>query len=733
MPRRDKRDDDLRRVLAESRSVRDIADGWEAEQPARAEIAERKRCSGDLLRFLGRHFPEVFALPWSDDHRRVAARTQEVIERGGLFAIAMPRGSGKTSMAERAALWAVLTGRRRFVVIVAATEAAAEASLDRLKRELIENESLRKPYRGALYPLRRLEDNARKQAGQLFVGERTAIEWGRRAVQFPTMPSWAWDGGPDLSGVTIAAVGLTGAVRGLAVRMPSGEVARPDLLLIDDPQTRESALSPTQTAGRLGIIRGDLLGLAGPGRTIAALTLCTVVRSGDLADQLLDRDTSPQWQGERTSMVIEWPTSEEAERLWQEYLRLRAEGLRTGKGTGAATRFYRANRKAMDHGSRVAWPERFDAGVGEVSALQHAWNLKQDIGPAAFEAEYQNRPLDPAGATVDIVPAAEIAARVNRLPRGVPPVWAERLTVGVDVHDSALVWAAVAWGEDFSGALVDWGVWPRQQRHPFRLRTATPTLCDTYGLAPDAAIRRGLEELVGTLMARSFEREDGAAMRVDRLLVDAGFRADLVADFARFSEHAGTVLPSRGVGIGPTARPMAELRRERGELHGPGWILRAPRPGKSGRMLRFDSNQWKSAVAAALAVPVGSAGALSLWGADPQEHETLGEHLAAEYPTRVTGGGRSVDVWTLRPGHDNHALDCVVMAAAAASLEGIAVPGVETAGAPAAARSRAKVLSSLDRAPGALRLSDVRRARVANPSGSRRVSYDEWRANRRGA
>jgi len=84
---------------------------------------------------------------------------------------------------------------------------------------------------------------------------------------------------------------------------------------------------------------------------------CTVIRPGDMADCILNRDKHPEWSGERTKMVYAFPTDE---KIWQRYAEIRAESLRQGNGGDEATVFYRDNREAMDAGSRIAWPERFN-------------------------------------------------------------------------------------------------------------------------------------------------------------------------------------------------------------------------------------------------------------------------------------------------------------------------------------------------------------------------------------
>ncbi len=103
-----------------------------------------RRASGeeDLAVFLKTYFPNAFPLPWCPDHLKVISALQTAIVHGGLFAMAMPRGSGKTTIAIRAAIYAILYGYRRFVCLIAASEPSAKRLLRSLQDELRFNELL---------------------------------------------------------------------------------------------------------------------------------------------------------------------------------------------------------------------------------------------------------------------------------------------------------------------------------------------------------------------------------------------------------------------------------------------------------------------------------------------------------------------------------------------------------------------------------------------------------------
>ncbi len=58
------------------------------------------------------------------------------------------------------------------------------------------------------------------------------------------------------------------------------------------------------------ILAGAVLGLAGPGKKISGIMPCTVIRPGDMADNNLDRNRHPEWNGERTKMVYAFPKND---------------------------------------------------------------------------------------------------------------------------------------------------------------------------------------------------------------------------------------------------------------------------------------------------------------------------------------------------------------------------------------------------------------------------------------
>jgi hypothetical protein len=599
--------------------------------------------------------------------------------------MAMPRGSGKTSLCEVACLWALLYGHREFVALIGSDEEHAAGMLESIKAELENSEVLGADFPEVCHPIRSLEGIHQRASGQLFQGKQTHIGWTAREIVLPTIP------GSAASGAIIRVAGITGRIRGMKHKRVDGVSVRPSLVLIDDPQTDESARSPSQCATRERILAGAILGLAGPGRKIAGLMTLTVVRPDDLADRILDRDKHPQWQGERTKMVYSFPT---ADRLWAEYARLRAEGLKADRGGAEATAFYKAHRAEMDSGAVIAWPERFNHD--ELSAVQHAMNLRLQ-NEAAFFAEYQNEPLPEVQASDDLLTADQIAAKVSGHQRGQVPLGCTRLTMFVDVQGRALFYLVAAWEDDFTGYVIDYGTEPDQKTGYFTLRDLRRTLATAAPRAGvEGAIYAGLERLIEATVAREWRRDDGAMVRIDRCLIDAnwGSSTDVVYQFCRQSAHAGVLMPSHGRYVGASSIPFSDYKRKRGERVGLNWRVPVVTGKRAVRHVLFDTNFWKSFVHARLAVPMGDPGCLSLYGSKPEPHRLLAEHLTSEYRVRTEGRGRTVDEWKLRvEGLDNHWLDGLVGCAVAASMQGAVLFGTDARATP---RSRIR-LSNLQR------------------------------------
>ena len=652
-----------KRVSAAGRDIGDV--------PPVADPKRRESCERDFRRFCATYAAESFPLAWSDDHLRAIAKIEAAVLRGELFAFAMPRGSGKSTLSIWACLWALLYGHRPFVMLIGADQAISCQMLDAIKSHLEQNELLAEDFPAACYPIRMLEGISARARGQTSNGEETKLTWTADRVTLP------WIKGAPSAGAAVRVAGITGRIRGISHTRPDGKTVRPSLVLIDDPQTDESSASPSQVATRLRVLTGAILGLAGPGKKISGLCTITVIRPDDLAEQLLDKQRHPAWQGERSKLVYEWPTAED---LWGQYAELRREGQRSGEGCAAADNFYAANRDAMDAGARVAWAERLNED--EASAIQHAWNLRIDRGESAFFAEFQNQPMADDIAA-DKLDKRELSARAVSLERGRVPLAHQTVTAFIDVQERLLYWLVASWGESFGGHVLAYGTYPDQGVSFFEAAQAKRTLAlAAKGAGFEGALAAGLEKLTQQLLGMEWKREDGTAMRITQGMIDAnwGKSTSTVRTFCRRSPFAGSLLASHGAGVGASSQPLADGGKSRGDKVGLNWRIGQISAGQ--RSARYDTNFWKTFVTARLRLAIGDPEAITLHAG---RHDMLIDHLTAEYPVRVEAKGRVVDEWKMA-GRENHWLDCLVGSAVAASIAGIRPVATEAGG-----RSRRKV------------------------------------------
>ena len=614
-----------------------------------ANPERRARLCNDLAGWLGAYMPRAFFRPFSDDQLEAIRRIQTALTQGGTAAISMPRGTGKTTILEGAVLWATLNGHKRYPVVVAADQAAAESIVRDIKTELESNELLSEDFPEVCQAVRHLEGAPQKAASQTWNGEQTRIAWKTSRVVFPHHYKSA------VSGTCITAKGLTSGIRGLKHKTGSQDF-RPDFVFLDDPQTRESAESMTQTSAREKIILGDCLGLAGHDREMSAVMACTIIAKGDLADRFLNNEKRPEWHGLKTKLVYSWGTNE---KLWEQYATLWRDGQADNSGGSAALEFYSSNRPAMDEGWRVASPELYDH-AREASAIQHAFNLLLQVGDRAFRSEYQNDPTEETATLYDIKPDM-ITSRTNELRQFQIPEDMPVLVGFADINNRALHWCVAAFKNGYTGHVVSYG------RHPERgeLVPANATTTERNRL-----IFGGLADLVRQLQAIPFMRGNASTM-LDAFAIDAGSATDQVYDFCRSTRAHFRLYPSRGFSASryaPIPSRTIGQTREGCHLH----------EGVASNFLAHNADYWREAAQRAFLAEPGAQGSLSLFGPKALAHREFAEHVCNERLIDKAVGERfTLYKWQNLPGR-NDWLDALVGCFALAAFQGLSTASVST-------------------------------------------------------
>lgn len=106
------------------------------EIPAVVDPERKARAKDDLKFHLLTYHPRAFRLGFSKDHEELIEALQHVMLRGGKLCIAMPRGTGKTTVVTRAKGWGILHGHLRYGVFLAATDQKAQKGILQLRREI---------------------------------------------------------------------------------------------------------------------------------------------------------------------------------------------------------------------------------------------------------------------------------------------------------------------------------------------------------------------------------------------------------------------------------------------------------------------------------------------------------------------------------------------------------------------------------------------------------------------
>jgi len=185
-----------------------------------------------------------------------------------------PREHGKsTRMSFAYPLWRVLTGRSKFVVIIAASQRLANKILRDIKYELVDNERI-------------LED----------FGEQKGDVWSADFIELK-------------NGSAIMASGAGASIRGARHRQH-----RPDLVICDDILKDDSSRSPIQRENLYDWFKRTVLPL---GKEALTVVVNTIFHHDDLPSRLLkeiEQRTLKGWLGLRFSAI-----KEDGSPLWESY------------------------------------------------------------------------------------------------------------------------------------------------------------------------------------------------------------------------------------------------------------------------------------------------------------------------------------------------------------------------------------------------------------------------------
>lgn len=687
---------DLQRKNAANSAARDVG-----EIPEIANPRERENAKWDLKYDLERYHAEKFSLGWCNDHLQLIKFVQNAFltDMQLLVAVAMSRGSGKTTICRAGVEWAVRHGHLRWPILIEADDDAYQKQMKAFHVTFRTKQLLAEDFPETVWVIQQMS-TSQAAPNMTCMGEPMNMVWKTKEIVLPTNYAsldprviGAKSEGRTASGV-ISGGGITGSVRGAQYTLPTGEVLRPDGFIINDPQTRESAGSPKQIKDRIDIISADLLGMGGPGKPMSGVMTMTVIAKSDVADRVLGPEF-PQWRSIRGKWLIKWPTNMDG---WQSYgvlLRRKLAEMEVNADDSGdeitnelaeVNEFYESNRECryglgwhkpgLDHGAKVYWEARIDPPY--LSSLQTfmSWWL---ISPEAAMAEGNNDPVDPHSPT-DIVYCSreDILAKLSSLERYECPDDAVELVAKIDVQMDMLIYSVTAVCPGFRRYVVDYGPFPEQGREYWTKATISKRLSDHWS-SPKEAWVEGLKTLTAILKQTEWTKTSGQRMHITFGDVDAawGESTDAVFQFCR-ENGEGIWYPSFGVGITAGKNDInhgseQKAWQKRHTDWGPHWN-RKPDHDRGIDKYSFNAYFFQSLVHIGIATPEQEDGSLQFFQGD---HQLLADHLRANYPEQTEGRGRKVTEWKGRPGHDDDLFDCISANGMGASARKLDIPGME--------------------------------------------------------
>ena len=632
------------RVAEARKKARDIVVRTCANPERRAERL------ADPLKFLKGYFPKSFFRPFCDDQKEAVAIIVDCAKYNTDEIICAPRGDWKTETLKHMVIYLMFAKVIRFPVWIAATTASAKTSFDHIKKTFT-NPELAEDFPEICDPIIAIQGSPQKAGRQTHKGKLTKLEWKAEHIVLPTIE------GSDYSGFKFTYRGLDAHIRGINI---DGD--RPDFAPCDDLETRESADSDHQIGIRERLLDNDVGGL-GSGETIPRVVLGTVQNKKCLTYKKLI-----EWGGKKFQAVKQWPEDEKPVLLRDEYIDLRKEEKKEGsKEFPKSYQFYEDNQSEIERGLIIGNPHaksrkyRRDGRPLHISAFQRVLDQAADKKWAFVNCELQNEPDDLTETETAGLRSSTVRLRVHGLNQGVFPDDAEFRTTCIDVGKYGSHWVDIAWSGNAVGRIVNYGV------------------AETYGLqkgsdseAVELAIKKMLLEWRDELMA--WQRPP------DLCLVDAGDFTSAVYQFVR--EVGGTPFnPSKGWDNNRfrTHKPSRE------RMVGNNWNI-SHQSTEGLWLYNVNVDFWKSWVHQRFITQTFDenhflqSGTLSLFAStDKRRHISFSQHMVSEEYREEFIKGKGIRRGWYKRSKNNHWLDAVVLACAAANMLGVTLePKPET-------------------------------------------------------
>lgn len=563
-------------------------------------VKRRRRLEKDPVEWLAFYLADAYTYEFGQLHLDMIERGLYAIEHGGNTVTGAPRGTGKSAISWGLALFVVCTKPGEFPAVVPWEAKAVRRALRFWKNALCFNARLAEDYPEICGPFVKSKGNSQRLVALTWRDKKKRNTGARLSVSEGLIVL------PDCRAV-LGSTTINANPRGMNHSTEDGRILRPTLVIIDDPQDKEAANSPTQVREIVERIDSDVLGMGGPGRKIAALMNVTVIKKHDVASHYLQ---STEWDAMRIALITSWPKNR---KLWDKWNEARLAGEDERDGGKAARKFYKDHKKELLEGFTVSWMERYDRQRKQPDAYFAAmWDFYK-MGEAAFMAEMQNDPPSEIGTQYEIT-VDLITAHVLPLARLQLPETAGVFTGMIDINRIGLHWVVAGFDQLMTAHVPAYGRWP--QSGDLWAKNAPE-------LVRKQAIFRGLKALCDAIAGTTFRRGEHRA-HPQIVLIDRGFEPDIVHKFCAAAAYPFRVLPSRGY----AAHKYSPIKS---------MLVGKPLEGchvsqsTSGQFLAFNADLWRETSQRSFLAEVGGPGGCTLH--EPmraKDHEGFAEHVTAE-------------------------------------------------------------------------------------------------------
>jgi len=655
----DERETQAARMSAKRARLRDLT------IPIPEDINRRNDSLQDPQLFFTTYFASTFFEEFTSDRAAMLEAILYAAQYGGDHAIAGPRGEGKTRLAMYGSIYLMMKGLSNFPCVIGKSQGKSQNELMTIRERLQQNPLLIADFPEIGVPFQAVGGWSSRCRMQTVAGCYTNIGLAADHIAFPTITremlpdEWPDECESVANGQIFAALGIDGPIRGTNYRD-----ARPTLGLIDDIESRESAKSDALIASNEDIIEKDVGGLGTGRRRVSRVMLCTTQNRKCIAFKYTDPAQKPSWNGKRYRKMIMKPDRMD---LWQKYVEMRELRGTDDPDAREAFRFYRDNKEAMDFGCIVSNVHSFDATEHpdkepmELSAIQAYFNRVADLGAEAVATEDDNDPPKEEGPESSGLTVSLVSSRISGLARLQAPANTICITAGIDLGKYSCHWVLVAWFKGGGGCVLDYGVAEVPGTSPEMTKESSePNIYRT--------LIKWREEILGTKIVDL----TGATRTIDSIFVDSGDFTDAAYEFVR-KVGGNPFFATKGM------VPYREPRTDNTQKVDVGFHIHGRyQPHQKLWLIHLDTDYWKKWIHERFLTPPldeknqFNPGSLSLFAPlGSRRHIVFPQHICAEEWVKEFTEGKGEKTYWICHNKNNHYLDAIYNAAAAASMKGV--------------------------------------------------------------